>query len=40
MLKHLYRINDKYKNNDLVNLMKNGLRYLKKEVENMSEEEK
>ena len=40
MLKDLYRINDKYKNNDLVNVIKRGLSDLKKEIENMGEEEK
>ena len=40
MLKYLCRINDKYKNNYLVNLIKNELSYLKKKVENMNEEEK
>ena len=40
MLKDLYRINDKYKNKDLVNVIKSGLTDLKNETENMSEEEK
>ena len=40
MLKDLYRINDKYKNNDLVNVIKSGLSDLKNEIENMGEEEK
>ena len=40
MLKDLYRINDKYKNKDLVNVIKSGLTDLKYETENMSEEEK
>ena len=40
MLKDLYRINDKYKSNDLLNLIKIGLSDLKNEIENMGEEEK
>ena len=32
MLKDLYKINDKYKNKDLVNLMKSGLSDLKNET--------
>ena len=46
MLKGFYRINDKYKNSDLVNLVnggkkiKRGLSDLKNEIENMGEEEK
>ena len=40
MLKDLYRINDKYKKKDLVNVIKSGLTDLKNETENMSEEEK
>ena len=40
MLKDLYRIIDKYKNNELVNIIKSGLINLKNETENMSEEEK
>ena len=40
MLKDLYRINDKYKNKDLINVIKSGLTDLKNETENMSEEEK
>ena len=39
-MKDLYRINDKYKNKDLVNVIKSGLTDLKNETENMSEEEK
>ena len=35
MLKDLYRINDKYKSNDLLNLIKIGLSDLKNEIENM-----
>ena len=38
MLKDLYRIIDKYKNNELVNIIKSGLINLKNETENMSEE--
>ena len=40
MLKYLYRINDKYKNIDLVNVTKSGLSDLKNEIEGTSEEEK
>ena len=40
MLKDLYRINDKYKNKGLVNVIKSGLSDLKNETENMSDEEK
>ena len=40
MLKDLYRINDKKKNNDSVNLIKSGLSDLKNEIENMDDEEK
>ena len=40
MLKNLYRTNDQYKNNNIVNLIKSGLSDLKTETENMSEEEK
>ena len=39
-MKDLYRINDKCKNKDLVNVIKSGLTDLKNETENMSEEEK
>ena len=39
MLRDLYRINDKKKNNDLVNLIKSGLSDLKNEIQNMDEEE-
>ena len=38
MLKSVYKINDK--KNDLVNVIKSGLNDLKKEIENMGEEEK
>ena len=40
MLKSVYKTNDKKKNNDLVNVIKTGLNDLKKEIENMGEEEK
>ena len=40
MLRDLYRINNKKKNNELVNLIKSGLNDLKNEIENMDEEEK
>ena len=40
MLKDLYKINDKCRNNDLVNVIKGGLSDLKNEIKNISEEEK
>ena len=40
MLRNLYRLNDKKKNNDLVNLIKSGVSDLKNEIEDMEEEEK
>ena len=40
MLKTVYNTNDKKKNNDLVIMIKSELSDLKKEIENMSEEEK
>ena len=40
MLKDLYRTNDKYKNNELVNVIKSRFSDLKNEIENMGEEEK
>ena len=40
MLKTVYNTNDKKKNNDFVIMIKSGLSDLKKEIENMSEEEK
>ena len=40
MLKNLYRINDKYKSNDSVNVIKGGLSQLKNEIIYISEEEK
>ena len=39
-MKALYTANDKKKNNGLVNVIKSGLSNLKKEIENMGEEEK
>ena len=40
MSKGLYTTNYKNKNNDLVIMIKSGLSYLKKVIENMTEEEK
>ena len=40
MLKTVYNTNDKKKNNDLVIMIKSGLNELKRETENMREEEK
>ena len=40
MLKNLYRINDKYKSNDSVNVIKSGLSQLKNEIIYISKEEK
>ena len=40
MLKTVYNTNDKKKSNDLVIMIKSGLNELKREAENMSEEEK
>ena len=40
MLEDLYKINNNKKSNDLVNVIKSGLNDLKKEIENMGEEEK
>ena len=40
MLKSVYITNDRKKNNNLVVMIKSGLSDLKKEIENMSEEEK
>ena len=40
MLKTVYNTNDKKKNNDLVIMIKSGLSDFKKEIGNMSEEEK
>ena len=39
-MKALYTANDKKKSNGLVNVIKSGLSNLKKEIENMGEEEK
>ena len=39
MLKEVYKINDKNKNNKLVDMIKSGLSDLKNEIEDMSEEE-
>ena len=40
MLKYVYRTNDKYKINDLVNVIKSGLSDLKNEIENIDKKEK
>ena len=40
MLKDLYTTNDKYKNNGLVNVIKNGLSDFKNPTKNTSEQEK
>ena len=40
MLRDLYKINDKYKSKDLVNVIKSGLIDFKNETKNMTEEEK
>ena len=40
MLKDLYQINDREKNNKLVSVINIGLKDLKKEIEEMSKEEK
>ena len=40
MLKAVYTTNDKKQNSQLVNIIKSGLRDLKNEIENMSDEEK
>ena len=39
MLKHLYELNDRKKNNLLVNTIKSGLSDLKNEIKKMSEDE-
>ena len=39
MLKTLYNLNDRKKNNQLVNIIKSGLSDLKNEIERMSEDE-
>ena len=40
MLKYLYQPNDRKKNHDLVNIINSGLKDLKKEIKNMSKEER
>ena len=40
LLKNLYKTNDKEKNSMLVNVINGGLEDLKKEINNMSENEK
>ena len=40
MLKNLDQINDKEKNNKLVNVINSGLKDLKEEIKKMSEEER
>ena len=40
MLKDLYQINDKEKNNKLVSMINSGLEGLKKEIKEMSQEER
>ena len=40
MLKYVHRTNNKYKNNDLVNVIKSGLSDLKNEIENIDKKEK
>ena len=39
MLKYLYKINDRKKNNELVSVINSGLKDLKKEIKEMSEDE-
>ena len=39
MLKNLYQINDKEKKNKLVNVINSGLKDLKEEIKEMSEDE-
>ena len=39
MLKAVYTINDRKKNNELVSMIKSGLSHLKNEIERMSEDE-
>ena len=39
VIKNLYYLNDKKKNNELVNKIKNGLNDLKNEIKNISEDE-
>ena len=40
ILKNLYNVDNREKNNELVNIIKSGLSDLKDEIENMSENEK
>ena len=40
MLMYLNKTNDKEKNNELVNAINSGLKYLKEEIKNISKEEK
>ena len=40
MIKNLYQINDKEKNNELVNVINSGLKDLTEEIEKMSNKEK
>ena len=40
MLKYLYNLNDKNKNNELVNVIKSALSDFKDDIENISAEEK
>ena len=40
MLKNVYNLNDRNKNNKLVKIIKSGLSDFKNEIENMSEKEK
>ena len=40
MLKNLYNLNDEAKNNDLVNVIKTGLKDLKEEIKYISKEER
>ena len=40
LLKNLYNLNDEAKNNDLVNVIKSGLKDLKEEIKEISKEER
>ena len=40
MLEYLYQTNDKEKNNELVNMINNGLKDLKEKIKNMSKKER
>ena len=40
MLKNLYKTNDKKKNNELVSVINSGLKDIKEEIKDMSEEER